>query len=78
MKDTDQNNGMTTGSIWLEEAQFKKEMVSEKSAEGIESRIKVEILDMPGIYHYHDEDFQDFFDQLAETEVLGFFDKLSI
>jgi hypothetical protein len=31
----------------------------------IENRVKFEFVDMPGIYHYEDKTFQDFFEQLS-------------
>ena len=44
----------------------------------VETRIKVEFLDMPGIYHLQDKDNDDFFDQLTLTENIRFFEKRAI
>ena len=44
----------------------------------IETRIKCEFLDLPCIYHFMDPDFDPFFDQLANTDNILFFEKRGI
>jgi len=34
----------------------------------VETRIKCEFIDLPSIYHFNDEHFQDLFDELADTD----------
>jgi len=46
--------------------------------DNMETRIKCEIIDLPGVYHYLDPDFQSFFDMLAITENLDYFNQRSI
>ena len=67
-----------TASLWFDEEKFKHEMFLQTKNKIVESRINCEMLDMPGIYHYLDQDFQEFFNQLATTETLGLFDLLPI
>ncbi|CDW71666.1 wd-40 repeat protein [Stylonychia lemnae] len=56
--------------LWFNEESFKKQIFSNET---IESRIKCEILDIPGIYHMKDENFYDFFKQLSETAYSDYF-----
>lgn len=45
---------------------------------GVESRINCEFLDVGGIYHFKDKDFDGFFDTLANTENILTFERRSI
>lgn len=62
--------GVITSELWFKDQEFAK-TVMDKNA--LETRIKCEFMDMPGVYHYLDEDFQSFFDELAITEQLDYF-----
>lgn len=44
----------------------------------IETRIKCEFLDLPGVYHQNDGEFHEVFEKLAETEMIEFFDLRSV
>lgn len=39
----------------------------------IEPSIRTEIIDLPGVYHYTDDEFIQMFDSLANTEKIEFF-----
>ena len=45
---------MLIQDLWFDEQAFKAQILGKNT---IETRIKCEILDMPGIYHMQDEDF---------------------
>ena len=40
----------------------------------IETRIKVEFLDLPGVYHYNDGEFHEVFENFAKTDMIELFD----
>jgi hypothetical protein len=44
----------------------------------VETRIKCEFLDLPGVYHFLDGEFQQIFEALAETGNMAFFDLKSV
>lgn len=44
----------------------------------MESKIQCEFVDLPEIYHFNDDDFSNFFEQLASTEWLDIFTKKPI
>ena len=44
----------------------------------VETRIKCEFLDLPGVYHFLDGEFQEFFGALGETENMDFFNLKSV
>ena len=44
----------------------------------VETRIKLEFIDLPGVYHFQDKNFEDFFEALANTSNLDFFKKKPI
>jgi hypothetical protein len=51
--------GIVTSELWFKEEDFYKTIMDKNV---IESRIKCEFIDMPGVYHYLDKDFPHFFD----------------
>lgn len=51
--------GIITSELWFEEKDFKDKLMMEKP---VETRIRCEMIDMPGIYHYLDKDFTKFFE----------------
>lgn len=44
----------------------------------VETRIKCEFLDMPSVYHFNDDQFDNLFDSLANTDNILFFEKKAI
>ncbi|CDW71088.1 wd-40 repeat protein [Stylonychia lemnae] len=68
-------SGIITSELWFKEEDFFKQIMDR---ENMETRIKCEFIDLPGVYHYLDPDFQSFFDQLAITENLDYFNQKSI
>jgi len=46
--------GMLPCELWFKEEEFKNTIMREKP---IETRIKCEFIDLPGIYHYQDGEF---------------------
>lgn len=65
----------TTTSLWLEEKKVKTEILSPTKSE---AKIKIELLDMPDIYHFRDEKFNDVFKELAGLENYNFFENKAI
>lgn len=52
-------SGIITSELWFKEEDFYKTIMDKDQ---METRIKCEFIDLPGIYHYLDPDFQSFFD----------------
>eukprot|EP00347_Sterkiella_histriomuscorum_P018629 403344788 len=67
--------GLVTTELWFREEDFYQTVMDKDQ---METRIKCEFIDLPGIYHYLDSDFQSFFDQLAITNNLDFFNSKAI
>ena len=44
----------------------------------VETRIRMEFIDIPGVYHFLDKDSDPFFDALAATSNLEYFKKKAI
>ena len=66
---------MLIQDLWFDEQAFKAQILGKNT---IETRIKCEILDMPGIYHMQDEDFQQLFESLAETDQSEIFNRRAV
>lgn len=58
-------NDLVPGSLTYEDQNLKQEMFQNEVTGG---SIKVELLDMPGVYHFEDEDFENLFKALANSE----------
>lgn len=47
-------NGIKSLDLWFLEKNFKQKFMVKSD---VETKIQVEVLDLPGIYHYQDEHF---------------------
>jgi hypothetical protein len=56
--------GIIDSQIWFNRKNFDGKLFKPKP---VETRIKCEFVDLPEVYHFQDENFQDFFTQLSET-----------
>ncbi|CDW79381.1 UNKNOWN [Stylonychia lemnae] len=61
--------------LWLNQQDLKQQILTTGA---IESRIKCEILDMPGIYHMKDQHFDSLFEQLSKTDQLDYFNRRAL
>ena len=50
--------GIITSDLWFQQKDFDNKLIEEKP---VETRIKCEIIDLPGCYHYMDDEFKQFF-----------------
>eukprot|EP00347_Sterkiella_histriomuscorum_P004764 403359199 len=58
--------------LWFDEKALQDQIMTVKP---VETRISCQIIDLPSIYHYQDKDFNDFFQELADTEQSAYFNK---
>lgn len=66
---------MLPGELWFKQKDIEDAIMRPKP---IENRIKVEFIDLPGVYHYLDEEFGQVFEELAKTDSIEFFNIKSI
>jgi hypothetical protein len=66
------SSGIITCPLWYDEKDVKNKLMQKKP---VETRIRLEFIDMPNVYHFLDKDSDPFFDALAATENLEFFGK---
>lgn len=63
--------GICETKIWYNSADFEEKLMEDRK-EGDESQverpIRVELVDMPRVYHYDDPLCDEFFGQLADTD----------
>mmetsp|Transcript_28428 Transcript_28428/g.27394 ORF Transcript_28428/g.27394 Transcript_28428/m.27394 type:complete len:281 (-) Transcript_28428:88-930(-) len=61
--------------VWLWQSEFNEDSKNNRfiDQEAIEKRIKCEIIDLPIVYHYQDQSFQEYFDALANTDNYDYF-----
>lgn len=58
----EETDGMAPFELWFEEKEFRAALFDPYQ---IETRIKCEVLDLPGVYHYLDGEFNQVFDALS-------------
>ena len=61
---------MTTSSPWLNEQKLREEILD---PDGNQRKLKIESLDIAGLYHYNDPDQDKLFDALAATSRFEYF-----
>lgn len=61
---------MLPGELWFKQKDIEDAIMRPKP---IENRIKVEFIDLPGVYHYCDDEFGQVFEELAKTDKIEFF-----
>jgi hypothetical protein len=67
-------HSLFTSTPWLEEFDFREKHLEKAD---FERKIKLEVLDVAGIYHYKDKPFNEFFDKLCSQENLKYFENRS-
>ena len=65
-------HGMHPFELWFKEEDLHERLFRVKP---IETRIKCEFIDLPGVYHYLDDEFLELFESLAETDNIELFDQ---
>ena len=71
----DDSIGIITCPLWYDENEVKDKLMTKKP---VETRIRMEFIDIPGVYHFLDKGFNGFFDALAGTDDLEFFSKKAV
>eukprot|EP00347_Sterkiella_histriomuscorum_P010531 403375928 len=65
----------STSGLWIHEQKIKDDMLDQKPSE---AKIKLELLDMPSVYHFQDYYFVKIFKELSSAESFKFFDNRAI
>ena len=66
---------MFTSTPWLEVEKFREDNLEKAQ---FERKMRLEVLDIAGIYHYKDKPFNEFFDKLSASDNLKYFESRSI
>jgi hypothetical protein len=66
------------GEIWFQTKDITGQLFAKEEDKRVETSIKLEYLDLYGIYHYTDSHFNEIFYELSETKRLDFFNNRAI
>ena len=55
-----------SSQIWFDRNDINNTLMNDNKE--AEVRIKCEFVDLPGVYHYQDKNFKEFFEKLSETD----------
>eukprot|EP00347_Sterkiella_histriomuscorum_P013502 403364473 len=59
--------------LWFEQKTIESQVFEVQNENKVTTSIKLQFIDLPGVYHYLDPNFQDFFKALAETTHYEYF-----
>lgn len=65
------HNGILASPIWFRKSVLLNAVMDQETK--VEERLKCEIIDLPFVYHFKDDNFHEFFGALAETEWFDIF-----
>ncbi|CDW75916.1 UNKNOWN [Stylonychia lemnae] len=72
------HNGIFQKNIWFNHISFKEKITAKENDERVEQPITVHFIDMPYLYHLNEGLTDEFYDELARTDLLDIFEQQSI
>ena len=69
------HSGIISSDLWFKDDEFRSEIMGNNV---VEESVKCEFLDIPGVYHYLDDEFSEVFDALANTSKFEIFNLKAI